>query len=213
MREQTNHIYKELRQRILDGVLRPAESLTEIALAAELKVSRNTIRKALLKLERENLVVVEENKRTRVRWFTLEEVLQYMEVREILECFVIRQSFPFLGSAELGEMHTALVDVKRSYTEYQFIKYAEHISRYYNVIYRVCPNRPAVEMIMVIKNQLKRYNIRTILIPGRVDESFKEHKAILSAVEQGDVDKAEALMHLHMSNIRKVVQKHFEFFV
>ena len=87
MRDKTNQVHQELRRRILEGLFRPSESLTAVTLAAELGVSRNTIRKALLKLESENLVVIEENKRARVRWFTMEEVMQYMEVRELLEEF------------------------------------------------------------------------------------------------------------------------------
>ena len=51
MRDQTNQVHQALRQRILDGVFRPSESLTEVTLAAELGVNRATIRKALLKLE------------------------------------------------------------------------------------------------------------------------------------------------------------------
>ncbi len=113
MRDQTNQVHQALRQRILDGVFRPSESLTEVTLAAELGVSRATIRKALLKLESENLVVIEENKRARVRWFSIEEVMQYLEVRELLEGFVIRQSVPFLANAELKEMRAILSEMKK----------------------------------------------------------------------------------------------------
>ena len=100
MRNQTNQVHQELRQRIIDGIFRPSESLTELSLASEFGVSRNTIRKALLKLESENLVIIEENKSARVRRFSIGEAIQYLEVRELLEGFVIRQSLPFLGPTE-----------------------------------------------------------------------------------------------------------------
>ena len=196
MRDQTNQVHQELRKRILDGVFRPSESLTEVALASELGVSRNTIRKALLKLENENLVVIEENKRARVRWFTAEEVMQYLEVRELLEGFVIRQSLPFLGKAELAEMQTILVAMQKCFDAHDLIQYSQHNWRFHDAVYRVCPNRPAVEMIMVIKNQLKRYNIKTVLIPGRGEKSLEEHGKILAAIERKDADKAEELMRL-----------------
>ena len=213
LREQTNQIYQELRRRILDGALKPAENLPEVTLAQEFKASRGTIKKALLKLENENLVVIEENKRAKVRWFTKAEVMQYLEVRELLECFIVRQSSSFLSIDDLEEMHTALWNVKKSLEEHQFLKYSEYISSYYTVLYRVCPNRPAVEIIMTIKNQLKRYNIKTILIPGRAENSFDEHKKILISLKNGDVDSAEALMHIHISNMRTVIQEHFDFFM
>jgi DNA-binding GntR family transcriptional regulator len=210
LRDQTNQVHQELRQRILDGVFRPSESLTEVALATELGVSRNTIRKALLKLENENLVVIEENKRARVRWFTSEEVMQYLEVRELLEGFAIRQSAPLLGNAELKEMRVILSEMKKCLKAQDVLQYSQHNWRFHEVIYRVCPNRPAVDMVMAIKNQLKRYNIKTMLVQGRGEDSLDEHSKILSALERHDADGAEAQMRRHIANLRTVLRTHFE---
>jgi len=127
-------------------------------------VSRNSVRKALLKLESENLVVIEENKRARVRWFSIEEVTQYLEVRELLEGFVVRQSVPFLGNTEIKEMRSILSEMKKSFKARDFIRTSQLNWRFHEVIYLVCPNRPAVDMVMAIKNQLKRYNIKTMLV-------------------------------------------------
>jgi DNA-binding GntR family transcriptional regulator len=210
MRDQTNQVHQVLRQRILDGIFRPSESLTEVTLAAELGASRATIRKALLKLESENLVVIEENKRARVRWFSIEEVMQYLEVRELLEGFVIRQSVPFLANADLKEMRAILAEMKKSLKALDLIQYSQNNWRFHDVIYRVCPNRPAVEMVMAIKNQLKRYNIKTMLVQGRGEDSLDEHSKILSALGRRDADGAETLMRHHIANLRAVLRKHFE---
>ena len=210
MRDQTNHVHQTLRQRILDGVFRPSESLTEVALAADLGVSRATVRKALLKLESENLVVIEENKRARVRWFSIEEVVQYLEVRELLEGFVIRQSVPFLTNKELKEMSAILAAMKKSLKAHDLLQYSQNNWRFHDVIYRVCPNRPAVEMVMAIKNQLKRYNIKTMLVQGRGEDSLEEHSKILAALERRDAEGAETQMRRHIANLRTVLRTHFE---
>ncbi len=210
MRDQTNQVHQTLRQRILDGVFRPSESLTEVALAADLSVSRATVRKALLKLESENLVVIEENKRARVRWFSIEEVMQYLEVRELLEGFVIRQSGPFLTNADLKEMRTTMAAMKKCLKVHDLLQYSQNNWRFHDVIYRVCPNRPAVEMVMAIKNQLKRYNIKTMLVQGRGKDSLDEHSKILAALERHDADGAETQMRRHIANLRTVLRTHFE---
>ncbi|HVN23303.1 MAG TPA: GntR family transcriptional regulator [Syntrophorhabdales bacterium] len=210
MRDQTNQVYHSLRQRILDGLFRPSESLTEVTLAADLGVSRATIRKALLKLESENLVVIEENKRARVRWFSVEEVMQYLEVRELLEGFVIRQSVPNLSTADLKEMRAILSEMKKCLKAHDLLQYSQNNWRFHDVVYRVCPNRPAVDMVMAIKNQLKRYNIKTMLVQGRGEDSLDEHSKILSALERHDADTAEAQMRRHISNLRRVLRAHFE---
>ncbi len=213
LRDQTSQVHQEIRQRILDGVFRPSESLTEVTLAVELGVSRNTVRKALLKLESEKLVVIEENKRARVRWFSIEEVMQHLEVRELLEGFMIRQSVPFLRDAEIEEMRAILSEMKKCIKARDLLQYSQLNWQFHDVIYRVCPNRPAVEITMAIKNQLKRYNIKTILIQGRGDDSLDEHSKILSAIERRDGDGAEMMMRRHIANLRTVLQKHFDLLV
>ena len=210
MRDQTNQVHQELRQRILDGVFRPSEPLTEVSLASEMGVSRNTVRKALLKLESENLVVIEENKRARVRWFSIEEVTQYLEVRELLEGFVVRQSVPFLGNTEIKEMRSILSEMKKSFKARDFIRTSQLNWRFHEVIYLVCPNRPAVDMVMAIKNQLKRYNIKTMLVQGRGEDSLDEHTKILSALERRDGNDADLQMRRHIVNLRSVLKRHSE---
>jgi DNA-binding GntR family transcriptional regulator len=210
LRNQTNQVHQELRKRIIEGVFRPSESLTELSLAGEFGVSRNTIRKALMKLESENLVIIEENKSAQVRRFSKGEALHYLEVRELLEGLVIRQSMPFIGLAELDEMRATLDGMKQSLDARELLQYSQRNWHFHDVIYRVCPNRPAVEMIMVIKNLMKQCNIRTVLIPGRGEESFNEHNHILAALEKGDADEAERLMRRHMSGLRTVLQNHYE---
>jgi DNA-binding GntR family transcriptional regulator len=93
------------------------------------------------------------------------------------------------------------------------LQYSQLNWRFHDVIYRVCPNRPAVEMTMSIKNQLKRYNIKTVLIQGRGDDSLDEHSKILFALERRDVDGAEMMMRRHIANLRTVLQKHFDLLV
>jgi DNA-binding GntR family transcriptional regulator len=207
---QTNQVHKALRQRIIDGVYRPSESLTELSLAAEFGVSRNTIRKALLKLESENLITIEENKSARVRRFSLDEALHYLEIRTLLEGLVIRESVPLLGPAQLAEMRATLSEMKESLDARELLQYSQRNWHFHDVVYRVCPNRPAVEMIMAIKNLMKQCNIRTVLIPGRGEESFSEHGAILVALEKGDAGEAERLMLSHMSGLKAVLKKNYE---
>jgi DNA-binding GntR family transcriptional regulator len=210
VRTQTNQVHQELRQRIIEGVYRPSETLTELSLASAFGVSRSTIRKALLKLESENLVIIEENKSARVRRFSLEEALHYLEIRSLLEGLVIRQSLPFFGPAEIAEMQKALAAMKESLDARELLQYSQRNWQFHDVVYRVCPNRPAVEMIMEIKNLMKQCNIRTVLVPGRGEESFCEHGAILSALEKGDADEAERLMLRHMSGLKTVLQNNFD---
>ena len=212
MRVQANKVLEELRRRIHDGVFKPAESLTEVSLAAEFGVSRNTLKTALLTLESENLIVMQDNKQARVRCVSVDEAMQYLELREVLECFIIRQSVPFLKDDDLEEMSGALADMRSALDVDDFARCSQSNVRFYDVVYRVCPNRPAVETVRLIKNQLTRYNIKTVLIPGRGRASSEEHSRICDAIKKKDADMAENLMHEHMVNMRNVLKENYQLF-
>ncbi|TXT51481.1 MAG: GntR family transcriptional regulator [Spirochaetes bacterium] len=210
MRNQTILAYQKIRERILGGVYKPSENLTELALSQELGVSRNTVKKALLKLASENLVVIEENKRAMVRAFSSEEVLHYLKVRELLEGLAIREAIPAIDAEDIHQMETILGEMKAHLEKGELKEYSQGNWRFHQVIYTKCPNRPAVDIVMSIKNQLNRYNVKTIFIQGRGDNSLAEHQAILEAVRKGDPDQAELLMRTHISSMREVLKKYYE---
>lgn len=191
----------------MEGAYHPSESLTEMALAADFGVSRNTIKKALLMLESENLVVIEESKRARVRSFSVDEMLQYLELREQIEGLVVRLAVPFLAEADLAELRAIHAEMRRCLEAHELLEYSKNNWRFHDVIYRACPNRPAVDMVMAIKNQFRRYNVKTILVKGRDESSLAEHAAILEALERRDALAAETRMRSHISNMADVIRK------
>ena len=87
-------VYENLKERIEQGYYSPAESLPEIDLANEYNVSRNTIKKALLMLENDAFVTIEQNKGAKVRSYSKVEVLEFLELREELEGFIVRLAVP-----------------------------------------------------------------------------------------------------------------------
>lgn len=206
MRNQTNQVYEEIKKRIMDGVYHPSESLTEMTLAADFGVSRNTVKKALLMLERENLVVIEESKRARVRSFSIDEMLQYLALRELVEGFIARLAVVSMTEADLAEMRAIYAEMRRCHEAHELMEYSRNNWKFHDVIYRACPNRPAVEMVMSIKNQFRRYNVRTILVKGRDEKSIAEHAAILAALEKRDADEAERCIRLHIANMSAVIR-------
>jgi DNA-binding FadR family transcriptional regulator len=46
-----------------------------------------------------------------------------------------------------------------------------------------------------------RFRFRTILVPGRSQQSYQEHAAIVEAVVAHDPDRAEEAMRYHLSHV------------
>jgi DNA-binding GntR family transcriptional regulator len=213
MGSQMDMTYQYIKDRILKGIFRPSQKLTETELVQQIGVSRNTIKKAFLKLEQENLIAIEKNKGATIKVFTLEEILNYMEIREVLEGLISRSAVRNISYDDLDKMRDILEQMKKFLANSDFDKYSENNKLFHAIIYASASNRQAVDMIMVIRTQLLRYQFRTILIPGRAEASPKEHTQIYEAFRRKDEDQVVEAVTSHISNVRKVIEQNYHFLV
>ena len=207
----TEQIYESMKQGIANGTYQPSESLPEQELSNVYGVSRNTIKKVLLMLERENLVIIEPNKGAKVRSYSMDEVLEFLELRANLEGFLTRLSVNRFTPDDIKNLEETLKVMKVHYTNNELIEYSKNNQIFHNAIYSACPNKLAVELTKNLKAQMSKYNTKTILIPGRDSQSYSEHSAILDAIKNKDSDLADALMVMHIMNVRKTFKENYKF--
>lgn len=81
-----------LRSAIVGGTLLPGERLREEPLAAELQVSRNTLREAMRILAHEGLIVHEANRGATVTVPTVESIRDVYRVRRTVEVYTLREA-------------------------------------------------------------------------------------------------------------------------
>ena len=205
--------YQFIKDKILDGSFRPSQKLNESDLSKLIGVSRNTVKKALLMLERENLVEIEENKGATVKSHTLDEILNYLEIREVLEGLLARRAAASIGDGQLRELQDVYRKMEDHLKNNRLDEYSVLNRTFHQIIYDASENRQAVELVNVIKTQLLRYHLRTVLVPGRNHESLEEHRQILEALLARDPARAEESIRRHVGNIRKTIQTHHQILV
>ena len=207
---QSFSVYESLKAKIEHGDLPSGANLKEIELSKEYLVSRNTVKKALLMLERDTLVSIEPNKGAKVRSYSLEEVLDFLEIRSVLEGFIVRTACIQISDSQLKEMENVLAGMKQDRRNEDLIAYSAKNKVFHGIIYEACPNRTATKLLISLVSQMKKYNTKTILIPGRRDQSLAEHQAIFDALSRHCCDQAESLMTEHIINIRHVFKSNHQ---
>ncbi|PZE21213.1 GntR family transcriptional regulator [Paenibacillus xerothermodurans] len=211
MSSQTEYAYQYIRERILDGTFKPMQKLIESQLSELISVSRNTVKKALLKLEQENLVQIENNKGATIKSFTLEEVKNYLAIREALEGLIARSAAEHITDGEIGELEQLLLRMEGFLKQNQFDEYSKLNKEFHGIIYNASRNIHATGMVNMIKTQLMRFHFRTLLIPGRNENSFNEHKMILTSLKSHNAAEAEAAIKLHIANVRKTIEDNYQY--
>src|SRR6185503_2135617 len=102
-----------LRERILDGDLRPGQRLIERELVATYDVARHTLRAALRRLEADGLVRVEPNRGARVADLSHEDLVELFALRLALEREAAHLALERGGGRLPEAVHAAARDLDR----------------------------------------------------------------------------------------------------
>lgn len=206
---QTETVYEKLKERIESGYYSPAESLPEVELATELDVSRNTIKKALLMLETDGYVSIEQNKGAKVRSYSKQEVLEYLELRVELEGFIVRLATQHISKKAVAKLENIFEKMGERRAENDLMGYSALNQQFHALIYDACPNRMTTDILTRLKARMRKYNAKTILVPGRDANSYEEHRQILEAIKAGDAADAEANVRRHVESVRKTFEDYY----
>jgi DNA-binding GntR family transcriptional regulator len=199
--------YQRLTQRIVNGVYAPRQHLVETDVARELAVSRATVRAILIRLQQDGLVEIQPNRGARVRAFTLDEAVRLLQVREVLEglaaSLAARQATP----AQLTALRDTVGEMDRALAGGDLLAYSSMNARFHRVILDAAAHEFIDQIVGSLHYPLVRYQFRTILVPGRTDESLAEHREILACLERRDAAGAERAARAHVAQVRATLQR------
>jgi DNA-binding GntR family transcriptional regulator len=109
----TERVAEVLRERMLEGELRPGTALREVAIARELDVSRNTLREGLRQLASEGVVVLAPNKGASVKRLSVPEVRDIYRVRKVIETQAATES-AVADDERFADMEAAVIAGERA---------------------------------------------------------------------------------------------------
>ncbi|HZQ64133.1 MAG TPA: GntR family transcriptional regulator [Gaiellaceae bacterium] len=201
--------HERLRDEIISGRLTPGTELQEVVLAESLGVSRGPIREALGRLAAEGLVTVRPRRGAVVRALSAEEFLEAYQVREALEVMAVRLAVAKLTPDDLAELGR-LIDEMSARAERGDVRgFFEANAAFHRVFFDVAGNRMLAELHRQVRDQIDRHRQRSLELRGNVHRSVAEHRAILRAVQSGDVERAAHLVseHIRVPQIRLQVDR------
>lgn len=193
--------YDRIRRAILTGELQPNERLVELELSERLGIGRTAIRTALVRLEADGLVERERHRGAKVRLVSEGEAAEIVETRAVLEGLCARQAALLATPEDVARLREILADMRALLDAGDLMGASDEQAILHRTIAELSGHETARRLILGLNSQIVRYQYRTILVPGRPNQSFEEHSAIVDAIEAGDADAAEAAMRHHLANV------------
>ena len=197
----TRFATEHLRAAIMNGDIVPGQRLVEAELADDLRLTRASVRAALLDLATEGLVERIRNRGARVRVVPLEEAVAITECRMVLEGLCAAKAAGRASDAQIEQLAAVGARMGRAVAEAEPLKYSALNRELHLLVHEIAGQEVAAGLLRRLNAQIVRYQFRLSLRPGRVQVSLPEHLAIIEAIAARDAAAAEAAARRHLLSV------------
>lgn len=190
-----------LREKILDGSIRPGDRLNEVALASALGISRGPLREAIQRLAGEGLLTIVSHRGAFVRTFDRREIAELYDLRTAYEMYAARlvcQRATDDELAALAEFVSTTADVMSTDGDGRYPSDRDFHHRMIAMADNLSLARAAAET----QAQLSLARSMSAKAPVRAKAALGEHVDIVDALRRRSADDAARLVQTHLDEAR-----------
>ena len=188
-------VAEHLRQRIFNRQLEPGSWIDEMALCAELGISRTPLREALKVLAAEGLVTMKVRRGAYVTEMSERDVREAYHLLALLESDAVAQVALRASSTELEELQHLHEQLESSLGQREAFFAANE--RFHLRLLEIEGNHRRLQVVNDLRRLMKLNRHHSLFQQGRLTESLQEHRALMAALLQRDAAAAAALWEAH----------------
>ena len=191
-------LHRRLEAEISAGRIEPGARLDEQEVAERFGCSRTPVREAFRLLASDRLVELRGRQGAAVRSLSIQSMIEMFQVMGELEGLCARLAARRITPAQLDGLraiHARLeaagdADVDRFY---------DINTEFHEAIYEASANAFLAEETRRLRNRVAAYRRRVTRMPTRVEDTLREHQAVLDAIAARDPEGAHRAMRAHLT--------------
>lgn len=194
-------IAEVLRQQIVRGEIAGGTALRQDHVAERFASSHVPVREAFQRLEAQGLVVSLPRRGVRVTSLSAAAVREAMEMRAVLELLALRHSAPHLTAVHLAQLELAQSRCASaaSLTEWDAANCALH-----DILVSACGMPRLLAVLKQLQLSNSRYLFATGLVRGWQPRSDQDHRLIIEALQEKNIERAVQLLGRHIGTMERV---------
>lgn len=200
-------VAERIRNRIFSQELMPGDRIDEQLLTQEFGISRTPLREALKVLQAEGLVTLVPRRGCFVAQLNERDLDDIYATVALLESRCAAEVASTRNDADLKRLRLLLRKLELTAASGTLQRYAEANTEMHEVMQDIAGNRWQKEILQDLRRILKLSRGLTIGLPGRLEDSLREHAELLDAIEQRDAARAEKIMHAHVLRQRDALRQ------
>ena len=196
-----NRVYLSLRGAIVGLRYAPGEVLRKAEVCEALSVSRSPVAAAIARLAADGLVDVHPQAGTYVSRIAMAEIREGAFIREALELAAIEHVARRITDDQLGLLRRNLRIQRVMLDDGDQTGFYEHDAQMHELMLSFTGYRRLGRISESVRAQLDRARQLLLPAPGRLQETYREHEAIVGALEARDAERAKQALRHHLGQL------------
>ncbi|NKE64980.1 GntR family transcriptional regulator [Ramlibacter sp. RBP-2] len=188
-------VAEQLRQRIFRRELEPGGWIDEVKLAQQYGISRTPLREALKVLAAEGLVTMKVRRGAYVTEVSEDDLRDVYHLLSLLESDAAGVAAERISDDQLRELQDLHHDMEAAAGDIE--RFLALNERFHMRLLEIAGNRWRNQMVADLRKVMKLNRHNSLLKSGRVQESIREHRAIMRALARRDARATTDKMQLH----------------
>jgi DNA-binding GntR family transcriptional regulator len=197
-RKNAEQAYEALREKILNGDIRPGDQVLETEAAEALSMSRTPVREAMVRLEQEGIVSIRPRHGMRVLPVSADDMREIYLVLTALEGTAVRHvAEAGVGDEQIAELRQTIREMDEALGKDDRRGWAAADQRFHQLIVEYSGNKRLQNMVRQVSAQAHQARMATLFLRPSPESSTREHEAVIDAIMRRDPETARHVHELH----------------
>jgi DNA-binding GntR family transcriptional regulator len=193
-------VVEAIRRALIEGRFQPGEALSDVALAAEMAISRGPVREALLVLAEEGLVTHQQNRGFFVLRFSRQDAQEVQQVRLPLETLALELARQRLSGSDLRRLDELARDLWQYFDRQDVVESLRCDLEFHQLIWERSENPRLIASLRTLMNPYFAYGSAFRL--GRPDLCAallrEQHEMYMEFLRGASTRSAEDCVRFHI---------------
>ena len=200
-------IYEALREWIIDGTLQPGEKILDSEISQYFSVSRTPVREAIQMLAEQKLVDIRPGKESRISELDVIDIPQTYKMLAEIHATAVEFAFDKITAETIRSLKDVNSKLQDAYKRQDFRGCRAFDNEFHRIIIDLAGNSFLSSFCETLSGHASRIENIYFSKVGDMDELIHEHNAIISAIEERDLDRSKEFMRSNWLHTPEVLSK------
>lgn len=201
--------YERLKIALKQTEIHPGDLLSEGRISKALGISRTPVREAIRRLAQEGLLQVIPGRAIAVTAPSIQDVLDALHIRELLEPELSRLAAGGLAHQARETLLETTKEMEQAAKEGNRQRWSKADTIWHEILCKNSPNQLLGDLVLQARNRVVGIVFQDYYNEPYLIQGTQEHMDIVKAILENDSDNAEKLTRAHIQEARRNMFKQF----